>query len=82
MDALQQLPTHGDGIFDMRGLVRTLLETMASEIMDAQVGMACEDGATTCNGYRERGWPPPSAHRAPHLHVAHGDVFPGGAFSR
>lgn len=55
MDALQQLPTHGDGIFDMRGLVRTLLETMASEIMDAQVGMACEDGATTCNGYRERG---------------------------
>lgn len=39
----------------MRGLARTLLETMASEIMDAQVGIACEDGATTRNGYRERG---------------------------
>lgn len=61
MDALQQLPTHGDGLLDMRELARTLLETMVDEIMDAQADMACEDGATARNGYRERGLTAPSA---------------------
>lgn len=55
MDTLRQLPTHGDGLLDMRELARTLLETMVNEIMDAQADMACEDGATVRNGYRERG---------------------------
>lgn len=55
MDTLRQLPTHGDGLLDMRELARTLLENMVNEIMDAQAGMACEDGATARNGYRERG---------------------------
>lgn len=55
MDTLRQLPTHGDGLLDMRELARTLLENMVNEIMDAQADMACEDGATARNGYRERG---------------------------
>lgn len=61
MDALQQLPAHGDGLLDIRELARTLLETMVSEIMDAQADMACEDGATARNGYRDAGSLPPSA---------------------
>lgn len=55
MDALQQLPTHGDGLLDMRELARTLLESMVNEVMDAQADMLCEDGANSRNGYRERG---------------------------
>ena len=55
MGASQQLPTHGDGPLDMRGLTRTLPETMVNEIMDAQADMACWDGATARNGYRGRG---------------------------
>lgn len=37
---MQQLPTHGDGLLDMRELARTLLETMVNEIMGAQADMA------------------------------------------
>lgn len=55
MNTLQQLLTHRDGLLDMRKLAHTLLETMVNEIMDAQADMACEDGATARNGYRERG---------------------------
>lgn len=55
MDALQQLPTHEDGLLDIRELARTLLETMVDEITDAQADMACEDGATARNGYHKRG---------------------------
>ena len=55
MDTLQQLPTHGDGLLDMRELARALLESMVNEAMDAQADMLCEDGANARNGYRERG---------------------------
>ena len=66
MGASQQLPTHGDGLLDMRGLTRTLPETMVNEIMDAQADMACWDGATARNGYRGRGLAtPPSATSCP-----------------
>ena len=62
MDTLQQLPTHSDGLLDIRELARTLLETMVNEIMDAQADMAWEDGGTARNGCRERGHAtPPSA---------------------
>ena len=55
MDTLRQLPTHGDGLLDMRELARTLLETMASEVMDAQADMPCGVGANARNGHRGRG---------------------------
>lgn len=79
MDTLRQLPTHGDGLLDMRELARTLLENMVNEIMDAQADMACEDGATARNGYRERGLTAPRRrHRAAHPQAVRGDVLPGG----
>lgn len=55
MDTLRRLPTHGDGLLDMRELARTLLETMASEVMDAQADMLCGVGANARNGHRGRG---------------------------
>lgn len=55
MDTLQQLPTHGDGLLDIRELARTLLESMVNKVMDAQADMLCEDGANSRDGYRERG---------------------------
>ena len=45
MDTSRQLPTHGDGPFDMREPARTLLESMVNEAMDAQADMPCGDGA-------------------------------------
>ena len=83
MDALQQLPTRGDGLLDMRELARTLLETMVNEIMDAQADMACEDGATARNGYRERGLATPVGDivlRIPKLRA--GTYFPEGLIER
>lgn len=83
MDTLQQLPTHGDGLLDMRELARTLLETMVNEIMDAQADMACEDGATARNGYRERGLATPVGDivlRIPKLRA--GTYFPEGLIER
>ena len=83
MDTLQQLLTHGDGLLDMRELARTLLETMVNEIMDAQADMACEDGATARNGYRERGLATPVGDivlRIPKLRA--GTYFPEGLIER
>lgn len=83
MDTLQQLPTHGDGLLDIRELARTLLETMVNEIMDAQADMACEDGATARNGYRERGLATPVGDivlRIPKLRA--GTHFPEGLIER
>ena len=45
MDTSRQLPTHGDGLLDMREPARTLLESMVNEVMDAQADMPCGDGA-------------------------------------
>lgn len=83
MDALQQLPTHGDGLLDMRELARTLLESMVNEVMDAQADMLCEDGANSRNGYRERGLATPVGDitlRIPKLRA--GTYFPEGIIER
>ena len=83
MDTLQQLPTHGDGPPDMRELARTLPGSMVNEIMDAQADMACEDGATARNGYRERGLTTPVGDivlRIPKLRA--GTYFPEGLIER
>ena len=83
MDTLQQLPTHGDGLLDMRELARTLLESMVNEVMDAQADMLCEDGANARNGYRERGLATPVGDivlRIPKLRA--GTYFPEGIIER
>ncbi len=54
MDTLRQLPTHGDGLLYMGELARTLLETMASEVMDTQADMPGGDGANARIGHHER----------------------------
>ena len=79
MDALQQLPTHGDGLLDMRELARTLLESMVNEVMDAQADMPCEDGANSRNGYRGRGLATPRRrHHPAHTQAEGRDLLPRG----
>lgn len=83
MDTSRQLPTHGDGLLDMRELARTLLESMVNELMDAQADMLCEDGANARNGYRERGLATPVGDitlRIPKLRA--GTYFPEGVIER
>lgn len=56
---------------------------MVNEIMDAQADMACEDGATARNGYRERGLATPVGDivlRIPKLRA--GTHFPEGLIER
>lgn len=55
MDALQRIPTDGDGMADLRELARTLLETMVNSVMGAQADALCEEGANVRDGYRKRG---------------------------
>ena len=83
MDTSRQLPTHGDGLPDMREPARTLLESMVNEVMDAQADMPCGDGANARNGYRERGPATPVgviALRIPELRA--GTHFPEGVIGR
>lgn len=83
MDTSRQLPTHGDGPLDMRELARTLLESMVSEVMDAQADMPCGDGADARNEYRERGLATPVGDitlRMPKLRA--GAYFPEGMIER
>lgn len=83
MDASRQLPTHGDGLLDMRELARTLLESMVDEMMGAQADMLCGDGANARNGYRERGPATPVGDitlRIPKLGA--GTYFPEGVIER
>lgn len=56
---------------------------MVNEIMDAQADMACEDGATARNGYRERGLVTPVGNIVlckPKLRA--GTYFPKGIIER
>ena len=84
MDASRQLPTHGDGLLDMREPARTPLESMVNEVTDARADMLCEDGADARDGYRERGPATPPvggiAPRIPELRA--GAYFPEGVIGR
>ena len=83
MDTSRQLPTHGDGPLDMRKLARTLLESMANEVMDAQADMPCGDGANARNGYRERGLATPVGDITPRMpRLRAGAYFPEGVIER
>ena len=56
MNTLQQAAAAmEDGSLDTQKLVRILLESALNAIMDEQADMACEGGANSRNGYRERG---------------------------
>lgn len=59
MNTLQHPPS--DGPFDIKELVRTLLETMVNEIVGAQADMAGGDRVTRATDTVSADWPPPSA---------------------
>lgn len=84
MDTLQQASTAmEDGELDMQKLIRILLESALNAIMDEQADMACEGGANSRNGYRERGLLTPAGKitlRIPKLRC--GTYFPDGILER
>lgn len=84
MDTLQQVAAAmEDGALDTRKLVRALLESALNAIMDEQADMACEGGANSRNGYRERGLLTPAGKitlRIPKLRC--GTCFPDGILER
>ena len=49
------MPATGGESFEPQALTRALLESALNAIMDEQADMACEGGASSRNGYRERG---------------------------
>ena len=51
----QDMPATGGESLDLQALTRALLESALNAIMDEQADMACEGGANSRNGYRERG---------------------------
>lgn len=51
----QDMPATGGEPFDPQALTRALLESAFNAVMDEQTDMACEGGANSRNGYRERG---------------------------
>ena len=67
----------------MGALTRALLESALNAIMDEQADMACEGGANSRNGYRERGLVTPAGKitlRIPKLRC--GTYFPEGMLER
>lgn len=84
MDTLQQVAAAMEGgALDTQKLVRALLESALNAIMDEQADMACEGGANSRNGYRERGLLTPAGKitlRIPKLRC--GTYFPDGILER
>ena len=84
MDTLQQASAAmEDGALDTQKLVRILLESALNAIMDEQADMACEGGANSRNGYRERGLLRPAGRitlRIPKLR--RGTYLPDGILER
>lgn len=84
MDTLHHgMPATEGGVIDMPALVRALLKAALNEMMDEQADMACEGGANSRNGYRERGLVTPAGKitlRIPKLRC--GTYFPDGMLER
>ena len=84
MNALHRdMPVTGGEPFDLQALTRALLESALNAIMDEQADMACEGGANSRNGYRERGLVTPAGKitlRIPKLRC--GTYFPEGMLER
>lgn len=84
MDTLQQATTAmEEGSLDTQKLIRILLESALNAIMDEQADMACEGGANSRNGYRERGLLTSAGRitlRIPKLRC--GTYFPDGILER
>lgn len=83
MDTLHHgMPATEGGVIDMPALVRALLKAALNEMMDEQADMACEGGANSRNGYRERGLVTPAGKitlRIPKLRC--GTYFPDGSLA-
>ena len=72
-----------DGALDTQKLVRALPESALNAIMDEQADMACEGGANSRNGYRERGLPTPAGRITPRMpKLRCGTYFPDGILER
>lgn len=84
MDTLQQVAAAmEDGTLDTQKLVRVLLESALNAIMDEQADMACEGGANSRNGYRERGLLTPAGRITLRiLKLRCGTYFPDGILER
>lgn len=84
MSTLQQAAAAmEDGSLDTRRLVRILLESALNAIMDEQADMACEGGANSRNGYRERGPVTPAGKITPRMpELRCGTYFPDGILER
>lgn len=84
MDTLQQAAAAmEDGSLDTQKLVRILLESALSAIMGEQADMACEGGANSRNGYRERGPATPAGKITPRMpELRCGTYFPDGMLER
>lgn len=79
----QDMPATGGESLDLQALTRALLESALNAIMDEQADMACEGGANSRNGYRERGLVTPAGKitlRIPKLRC--GTYFPEGMLER
>lgn len=79
----QDMPATGRESLDLQALTRALLESALNAIMDEQADMACEGGANSRNGYRERGLVTPAGKitlRIPKLRC--GTYFPEGMLER
>lgn len=79
----QDMPVTGGESFDLQALTKVLLESALSAIMDEQADTACEGGANSRNGYRERGLVTPAGKimlRIPKLRC--GAYFPEGMLER
>ena len=77
------MPATEGGALDTPALIRALLEAALNEIMSEQADMACEGGANSRNGYRERGLLTPAGKitlRIPKLRC--GTYFPEGMLER
>lgn len=79
----QDTPATGGESFDLQALTRALLESTLNAIMDEQADMACEGGASSRNGYRERGPVTPAGKMTPRIpKLRCGTYFPEGMLER
>lgn len=79
----QDMPATGGESLDLQALTRALLESALNAIMDEQADTACEGGADSRNGYRERRPVTPAGKITPRIpKLRCGAYFPEGMLER
>lgn len=79
----QDMPATGGESLDLQALTRALLESALNAIMDEQADTACEGGADSRNGYRERRLASPAGKITPRIpKLRCGAYFPEGMLER